>query len=43
MPRVHVTVLPSDRWLLPLYSDTFSVSIVAISDDKGATWVTSSP
>ena len=43
MPRVHVTVLPSGRWLLPLYSDTFSVSIVAISDDKGATWVTSKP
>ena len=43
MPRVHVTVLPSGRWLLPLYSDTFSVSIIAISDDKGATWVTSKP
>jgi predicted neuraminidase len=43
MPRVHVTVLPSGRWLLPLYSDTFSVSIVAISDDKGETWVTRKP
>lgn len=43
MPRVHPTVLPSGRWLLPLYSDTFSASIVAISDDRGATWTTSKP
>lgn len=41
MPRVHPTVLPSGRWLLPLYSDTFDASIVAISDDRGATWATS--
>ncbi len=43
MPRVHPTVLPSGRWLLPLYTDTFSASIVAISDDNGATWSFSSP
>lgn len=43
MPRVHPTVLPSGRWLLPLYSDTFSASIVALSDDQGATWSTSHP
>lgn len=43
MPRVHPTVLPSGRWLLPLYSDTFSASIIAISDDRGATWSASEP
>lgn len=43
MPRVHPTVLPSGRWLLPLYTDTFSVSIVAISDDQGRTWATGAP
>ena len=43
MPRVHPTVLASGRWLLPLYTDTFSVSIVAISDDQGKTWTTSGP
>ncbi len=43
MPRVHPTVLPSGRWLLPLYTDTFSVSLVAISDDQGKTWTTSGP
>jgi predicted neuraminidase len=43
MPRVHPTVLPSGRWLLPLYSDTFDASIVAISDDRGASWSASEP
>jgi len=43
MPRVHPTVLPSGCWLLPLYSDTFSASIVAISDDQGASWSASRP
>ena len=43
MPRVHPTVLPSGRWLWPLYCDTFSISIVAISDDQGTTWSTSGP
>jgi predicted neuraminidase len=41
MPRVHPIVLPSGRWVLPLYTDTFSASIMAISDDRGATWATS--
>jgi predicted neuraminidase len=41
MPRVHVVVLPSGRWILPLYSDTFDGSIMAISDDQGASWKTS--
>ena len=43
MPRVHPTVLPSGRWLWPLYCDTFSISIAAISDDQGKTWQTSKP
>jgi predicted neuraminidase len=43
MPRVHAVVLPSGRWILPLYSDTFSASIMAISDDRGASWTASRP
>jgi predicted neuraminidase len=43
MPRVHPLVLPSGRWLLPLYSDTFNASIMAISDDLGMTWTASRP
>ena len=44
MPRVHpLVVLPSGRWILPLYTDTFSASIMAISDDRGATWTASKP
>jgi predicted neuraminidase len=43
MPRVHPIVLPSGRWILPLYSDTFSASIMAISDDRGETWTASKP
>ena len=43
MPRVHPLSLPSGRWILPLYSDTFSASIMAISDDRGETWTASRP
>jgi len=43
MPRVHPIVLPSGRWILPLYTDTFSVSIMGISDDQGKTWKASEP
>jgi predicted neuraminidase len=43
MPRVRAISLPSGRWILPLYSDTFSASIMAISDDRGATWKASQP
>jgi predicted neuraminidase len=43
MPRVHPLLLPSGRWILPLYSDTFSASIMAISDDRGETWTASRP
>jgi len=38
MPRVHPIVLPSGRWILPLYCDTFSASIMALSDDQGGSW-----
>jgi predicted neuraminidase len=42
-PRCKPTVLRSGRILLPLYSDTFSVSLMAISDDLGQTWFASRP
>lgn len=42
-PRCKPTQLPSGRILLPLYSDTFSISIMAITDDRGATWHASKP
>lgn len=42
-PRCKPTVLPSGRILLPLYSDTFSISIMAVSDDAGETWYASAP
>jgi len=41
MPRAHPTVLRSGRILVPLYTDGFSCSLVAYSDDVGATWQTS--
>lgn len=42
-PRCKPTVLPSGRILLPLYSDTFSISIMAISDDEGRNWYAGKP
>ena len=42
-PRCKPTVLPNGRILLPLYSDTFSISIMAISDDDGESWFASRP
>ncbi len=42
-PRCKPTVLPSGRILLPLYTDTFSISIMAISDDDGQSWYASQP
>jgi predicted neuraminidase len=42
-PRCKPTLLPSGRMLLPLYSDTFSISIMAITDDGGKTWKASKP
>lgn len=42
-PRCKPTVLPSGRILLPLYTDTFSISIMAISDNGGKSWYASKP
>jgi predicted neuraminidase len=41
--RCKPTVLDSGRILLPLYSDTYSFSLMAISDDRGRTWRASKP
>jgi predicted neuraminidase/predicted glycoside hydrolase/deacetylase ChbG (UPF0249 family) len=43
MGRIHPLVLPEGRMLLPLYSDGYNVSLVAISDDNGDTWKPSLP
>jgi predicted neuraminidase len=42
-PRCKPTVLPSGRILLPLYTDTFSISIMAVSDDDGNSWYAGKP
>jgi predicted neuraminidase len=42
-PRCKPTVLPGGRILLPLYTDTYSVSLMAISDDQGQSWYASEP
>jgi predicted neuraminidase len=48
-PRCKPTLLPPSerhprgRILLPLYSDTFSLGLMAISDDRGRTWFASRP
>ncbi|NBP24955.1 MAG: exo-alpha-sialidase [Proteobacteria bacterium] len=42
MPRAHLTTV-GGRWMLPLYHDGYSVSMVALSDDQGRTWRPSSP
>jgi predicted neuraminidase len=41
--RCKPTLLATGRILLPLYSDTFSAGIMAISDDEGKTWYASAP
>lgn len=43
MTRAHPMTLPSGRILVPLYSDGYSFSLIAISDDNGRTWTTSKP
>jgi len=43
MTRIHPITLSSGRILLPLYSDGFNFSMVAISDDDGASWRPSLP
>ncbi|GAB5401967.1 MAG: hypothetical protein Aurels2KO_01980 [Aureliella sp.] len=42
-PRCKPTVLRDGRILLPLYTDTYSLSIMAISDDAGRTWRSGQP
>ncbi len=42
-PRCKPTVLENGRIVLPLYTDTYSFSIMAISDDRGVTWKASEP
>ncbi len=42
-PRCKPTQLPSGRIVLPLYSDTYSISIMALTDDYGETWRASEP
>ena len=43
MTRIPPITLESGRILLPLYSDGLNMSMVAISDDNGATWRPSLP
>jgi predicted neuraminidase len=43
MTRAHPYVLDGTRLIVPLYSDGFSFSLMAISDDWGHSWKTSTP
>lgn len=43
MTRAHPFVLNGSRLIVPLYSDGFSFSLMAISDDWGQNWHTSTP
>jgi predicted neuraminidase len=43
MFRVHPTLLPNGRIILPLYSDTFDFSLMAYSDNRGETWQVTRP
>ncbi|HZH73975.1 MAG TPA: exo-alpha-sialidase [Mariniphaga sp.] len=43
MGRIQPLILKSGRILMPLYSDGYNVSLVAISDDNGDTWKPSLP
>jgi predicted neuraminidase len=43
MPRAHPYILDRRRLILPLYSDGFDFSLMAVSDDWGETWKTSRP
>jgi predicted neuraminidase len=43
MTRAHPFVLEGRRLIVPLYSDGFNFSLMAITDDWGATWHTSTP
>ncbi len=43
MTRAHPFVLDGKRLIVPLYSDGYSISLMAITDDWGQTWHTSTP
>lgn len=43
MGRIRPTVLKSGRIILPLYSDGYNFSLMAVSDDDGDTWKPSLP
>jgi hypothetical protein len=43
MTRAHPFVVDGKRLIVPLYSDGYNFSIMALSDDWGATWVASAP
>lgn len=43
MTRAHPFVLDGKRLIVPLYSDGFSFSLMAYTDDWGATWKASTP
>jgi predicted neuraminidase len=43
MTRIHPVTLENGKILLPLYSDGFNFSIIAISEDKGISWRPSLP
>jgi BNR repeat-like domain len=43
MTRAHPYVFEGRRIILPLYHDGYSCSLMAVSDDGGATWKTSNP
>ena len=43
MTRAHPFVLDESRLIVPLYSDGFSFSLMAITDDWGKNWKTSTP
>jgi predicted neuraminidase len=43
MTRIKPLLLENKRIVLPLYSDGYNLSMMAISDDDGATWLPSMP
>lgn len=43
MTRAHPFILEGTRLIVPLYSDGFSFSLMAITDDWGKSWHTSTP
>lgn len=43
MTRAHPVLVDGGRLIVPLYHDGFSFSLMAITDDWGATWHTSAP